>query len=65
MLQVIEGALLLDAHQLVAGQVRWLRETGPRHGLHRRELDAALNALADELHEQLERAERTLRVALR
>jgi methanogenic corrinoid protein MtbC1 len=65
MLHVIEGALLLDARQLVAGQVRWLRETGPRHGVARDELDAALNALADELHEELERVERTLRAALR
>ena len=64
-LQVIEGALLLGTRQLVAGQVRWLRETGPRHGVPRGEIDAALNALADELHEQFERAERTLRVALR
>jgi methanogenic corrinoid protein MtbC1 len=64
-LHVIEAALLLDAHQLVVAQVRWLRDTAPRHGLPRDDLDAALNTLADQLHEHLERAERTLRAALR
>ncbi len=63
-LQVIEGALLLDEPGLIGEHVRWLRATGPAHGLLRPTLDEALVALATAMDNDLNRAGRALSAAL-
>ena len=64
-LQVVEGALLLDEPGLLAEHIEWLRETGPAHGLPRASLDDALGALAAAIDGDLQRAGRLLSAALR
>lgn len=64
-LQVVEGALLLDEPGLLAEHIEWLRETGPAHGLPRASLDDALGALASAIDGDLQRAGHLLSAALR
>lgn len=64
-LQIVEGALLLDEPSLLDEHIHWLRETGPAHGLPRASLDDALSALAAAMDGDLQRAGHLLAAALR
>lgn len=64
LLYAIDGALVLDDHEIVAEHVAWLRTTGPAHGLAPRSLDVALQALAIGMDGDLARAGDVLRSAL-
>lgn len=64
-LQVVEGALLLDEPGLLDEHIRWLRDTGPAHGLPQASLDDALSALAAAIDGDLRRAGHLLSAALR
>jgi hypothetical protein len=64
-LQVLEGALLLDDPDMLDEHIRWLRDAGPAHGLPQEPLDAALNALAAAMDGDLQRAGHLLAAALR
>jgi methanogenic corrinoid protein MtbC1 len=63
-LQVVESALLVEEPALIEEQVQWLRDTGPAHGFERPSVDAALEALADTMSGDLQRAGNALRAAL-
>jgi methanogenic corrinoid protein MtbC1 len=63
-LQVVESALLVEEPALIEEHVRWLRETGPAHGFERAVVDATLDALAEAMNGNLQRAGSALRAAL-
>jgi hypothetical protein len=63
-LQVVEGALLLDEPGVIAEHIQWLRDTGPAHGLPQASLDDALHALAVAMDGDLQRAGHLLGAAL-
>ncbi len=63
-LQVVEGALLLDEPGVIGEHIQWLRDTGPAHGLPQASLDDALNALAVAMDGDLQRAGHLLGAAL-
>ena len=63
-LQVVEGALLLEEPALIEEHIQWLQEMGPAHGFARVDIDAVLAALADTMDRDLPRASAMLRSAL-
>jgi methanogenic corrinoid protein MtbC1 len=63
-LQVVEGALLLEDPTIIEEHVEWLRALGPAHGFARAAIDATLLALADAMDPDLPRASTMLRSAL-
>jgi methanogenic corrinoid protein MtbC1 len=63
-LQVVESSLLVEEPELIAEHVQWLHDTGPAHGFTRARIDAGLAALADAMHDDLQRAGNALRAAL-
>ncbi len=64
LLRVIEAALLLDDPAILREQVRWLRTTGPLHGVPLDALDRALTALVGALDGELARAGAALQDAI-
>jgi methanogenic corrinoid protein MtbC1 len=63
-LQVVESALLVDEPDLLDDHIRWLRDTGPEHGLERARIDATLLGLAAAMDADIPRAGTALRSAL-
>ncbi|MEO5840445.1 MAG: cobalamin-dependent protein [Acidimicrobiales bacterium] len=63
-LQVIEATLLLDEPGLIGEHLRWLRDTGPAHGVPRPTVDAALIVLATTMDDDLHRASAALRAEM-
>ena len=63
-LQIVEGALLVQEPAVIAEYVQWLRDTGPAHGFALAAIDTALAALADSMSGGLQRAGMALRAAL-
>ena len=64
LLQVIDGALVLEEPELVGEHVAWLRAIGHAHGVRPASMDEALRALAAVMDGELHRAGDMLRVAL-
>ncbi len=64
LLDVVDGALMLDDREVVAEHVAWLRTTAAAHGIAPRSLDLALQALATGMDGDLARAGDVLRSAL-
>jgi hypothetical protein len=63
-LQIVEGALLVQESAVIEEYVQWLRVTGPSHGFALADIDTALAALADGMDGDLRRAGIALRGCL-
>ena len=63
-MQIVEGALLVQEPVIVEEYVQWLRDTGPSRGFALADIGAALAALADGMNGDLRRAGTVLRSSL-